>query len=76
MTVATVEDLAVEREIEAVRQNAELHGWPFERVGPRLFRVTLTARNGDTYQIEVECERLPREAGRISLAQPGIRPVG
>lgn len=59
MTVATVEDLAVEREIEAVRQNAELHDWPFARVGPRLFRVTLTARNGDTYQIEVECENFP-----------------
>lgn len=59
MTVATVEDLAAEREIEAVRQNAEVHGWPFEVVGPRRFRVTLTAHNGDIYQIEVECEGFP-----------------
>ena len=59
MTVATVEDLAVEREIEAVRQNAEVHGWPFEVVDPRRFRVTLTAHNGDIYQIEVECEGFP-----------------
>ena len=59
MTVATVEDLAVEREIEAVRQNAEVHGWPFELVGPRCFRVTLTAHNGDTYQVEVECDGFP-----------------
>ena len=59
MTVATVEDLAVEREIEAVRQNAEVHGWPFELVGQRCFRVTLTAHNGDTYQVEVECDGFP-----------------
>ena len=57
--MATVEDLAVEREIEAVRENAELHGWPFERVGPRCFRVTLTAHNGDIYQVEVECDGFP-----------------
>ena len=57
--MATVEDLAVEPEIEAVRENAELHGWLFERVGPRHFRVTLTAQNGDMYQIEVECEGFP-----------------
>lgn len=57
--MGTVEDLAVEQEIEAVRRNAQLHGWPFERVGPRCFRVTLTARNGDNYQIEVECDGFP-----------------
>ena len=57
--MATVEDLAVEREIEAVEENAQLHGWPFERVGPRRFRVTLTAHNGDIYEGEVECDRFP-----------------
>ena len=57
--MATVEDLAVEREIEAVEENAQLHGWPFERVGPRRFRVTLTAHNGDIYEVEVECDRFP-----------------
>lgn len=57
--MATVGDLAVEREIEAVRENAEIHGWPFERVDPRRFRVTFTAHNGDIYQIEVECDSFP-----------------
>ena len=57
--MGTVEDLAVEREIEAVEENAQLHGWPFERVGPRRFRVTLTAHNGDIYEVEVECDRFP-----------------
>ena len=74
--MATVEDLAVEREIEAVEENAQLHGWPFERVGPRRFRVTLTAHNGDIYEVEVECDRFPRAAGRVSLAQPGNRTDG
>ena len=54
-----VEDLAVEHESEAVRENAQLHRWPFERVGPRCFRVTLTAHNGDVYQVEVECDGFP-----------------
>ena len=57
--MATVEDLVVERQIEAVSENAHLHGWPFERVGPRCFRVTLTTHNGDTYQVEVECDGFP-----------------
>ena len=59
--MGTVEDLAVEREIEAVRENAQLHGWPFERVGSRCFRVTLRARSGDMFQIEVECDGFPAQ---------------
>ena len=57
--MVTVEDLAVEREIAAVEENSQLHGWPFERVGARCFRVSLCARNGDVYQIEVECDGFP-----------------
>ena len=84
--MATVEDLAVEREIEAVRQNAEMHGWPFEVVGPRRFRVTLTAHNGDTYQIEVECEGFPvqpaafhwrnQETGQLDALADAPEPYG
>ena len=59
--MATVEDLVIEREIEAVRKNAQLHGLPFEWIGARCFRVTLTARNGDVYQIEVECDGFPSQ---------------
>lgn len=57
--MATVEDLAIEREIEAVQKNAKLHGLAFERVGACCFRVALGARNGDAYQIEVECDGFP-----------------
>ena len=59
--MGTVEDLAIDREIKAVRENAQLHGWPFDLVGPRCFRVTLSARNGDVFQIEVECEGFPAQ---------------
>ena len=57
--MGTVEDLAVNREIEAVKENADLHNWPFELIGPRCFRVTLSARNGDDYQVECECDGFP-----------------
>ena len=82
--MGTVEDLAVEREIEAVRENAQLHGWCFERVGPRCFRITLTAHNGDTYQVEVECDGFPvrpaafhwrnRETGRLDARADAPEP--
>ena len=68
--MATVEDLAVEREIEAVRENAEQHGWAFERVGPRCFRVTLTARNSDMFQIEVECGGFPGRPAAFHWRNP------
>ena len=57
--MVTVEDLAVEPQILAVEQNAQLHGWQFERLAPRRFLVTLSAGNGDLYLIEVECEGFP-----------------
>lgn len=55
----TVEDLVVESEIATVEENAQLHGWAFERTGSRWFRVTLRAKNGDVYQVEVECKEYP-----------------
>ena len=82
----TVEDLAVEREIDAVRENAQLHCWPFERVGPCCFHVTLSARNGDLYQIEVECDGFPtqpaafhwrnQETGQLDALADAPEPYG
>ena len=57
--VSTVEDIVVERQLTAVQENAQIHGWSFEWVGPRCFRISLSARNSDIFQIEVECERFP-----------------
>lgn len=59
MTIDTVEDLNFDHEIAAVVENAQLHGWPFERVGARCFRVSLISRNGDTYELEVDCNDFP-----------------
>ena len=57
--VGTVEGLAIKREIAAVKENAQLHGWLFERVGERCFRVSLSARNGDNFHVQVEFDGFP-----------------
>ena len=57
--MATVDDLVIKREIAEVEENAQLHGWAFDRVGPSSFRVSLTAKNDDIFQLEVECDQFP-----------------
>ena len=69
--MGTVEDLAVERQIAAVEENAELQGWLFERVGPLCFRVSLSARNGDSFQMEVECDGFPVQPPAFHWRNPG-----
>ncbi len=82
--MVTVEDLNVERQIATVVEVAQLHDWPFERVGPRCFRVSFCARNGDVYQVEVECGKFPlqpaafnwrnRETGKLDDLADSPRP--
>ena len=57
--MATVEDLVINQGIAEVEENARLHGWAFDHVSPRCFRVSLTAKNGDTFQVEVDCDQFP-----------------
>ena len=81
---ATVDDLIVDPQISAVEEICGVHGLRFERVGPRCFRVCLTARTGDVYQLEVECEGFPvlaaafhwrnRETGRLDELADSPRP--
>lgn len=59
MTVATVEDLVVNEQISQLTAVAELRGWLLEHVGTRCFRVTLSARDGDHYQLEVHYDGFP-----------------
>ena len=54
-----MEDLAIEQGIAEVAENAQLHSWAFDRVGPRCFRVALTAKTGDTFQLQVVCNGFP-----------------
>ena len=60
-SMATVGGMVVEAQVAAVADNARLCGWQFERVGDWCFRIVLTARNGDVYQLEVECEGFPTQ---------------
>lgn len=57
--MTTVGGMLVGAQVAAVEDNARLHGWEFERVGDWCFRISLAAKNGDIYQLEVECEGFP-----------------
>ena len=57
--MVAVDDLVVAPQVAEVEKIAQLHGWPFVRIGPRCFRVSLSAHNGDVYQLEVECVGFP-----------------
>ena len=86
MTVIAVDDLIVDSQIEHVVEIAQCHGWPFERVGPRCFRISLTAQNGDVYQLEVRCDGFPalpaafhwrnRNTGELDQSADAPRPYG
>ena len=59
MTVVAVDDLIVEPQIRDVAEIAQRRDWPFEHVGPRCFRISLSAHNGDVYQLQVDCDGFP-----------------
>ena len=81
--MVAVSDVIVEPQIEAVVEIAQCHGWLFERVGPRCFRISLSARGGDIYQLEVDCDRFPmlppafhwRNPSTGELDQPADAPI-
>lgn len=59
MTVVQVDDLILERQIEDLAEVAQCHGWLLERVNQNCFRVSLEARVGDAYQLEVHVDGYP-----------------
>ncbi len=79
-----VDDLIFDSQIAAVEEIAAVHGWRFERVEQRRFRVCLIARTGDLYQLEVECDGYPTlpasfhwrnpETGRLDQLADSPRP--
>ena len=69
--MTTVEDLVVGGQIAAVAEIASAHGWAFERAEPARFRVSLSAGNGDTYQLEVDCAGFPVKPAAFHLAERG-----
>ena len=69
--MVAVDDLVVEPQIAAVERIGQLHGWGFERVGPRCFRVSLSARTADVYQLEVDCTGFPAQPAAFHWRNPG-----
>jgi hypothetical protein len=54
--MATASELILASRIEAVRQNAELHGWEFEQIDPESFTLGLPARDGSRFTVLAKCE--------------------
>ena len=65
----TVSDGIVAKQIEDVEANSHLCGWEFAKVSAYRFRITLAANDGDTYQIEVDYEGIPRTTAGVPLAR-------
>ena len=57
--MAAVGDSIVAKQLQDVRELSPYYGWEFESVGDHRFRIALAAKNGDTYQIEVNYEGFP-----------------
>ena len=86
MTVLSIDDLIVEPQVESVAEIAQCHGWLFERVNLRCFRVSLRTRDGDHYQLEVDFDGFPvlppafhwqnPNTGEIDRSADAPRPYG
>ena len=58
--MATANQLCLEDQLEALRQNAELHDyWHFDRIDPITFVLTLPDKNGSTVALLVNCQDYP-----------------
>ena len=68
--MVAVDDLVIEGQIAKVEEIAFHRGWPFERVDARSFHLSLTARNGDLYHLEVECAGFPAEPAAFHWRNP------
>lgn len=82
MTMTAVDDLIVEPQIQQVAEIARGRNWPFEHVGQRCFRISLSAQDGEIFQLEVRCDKFPvlppafhwRNPGTGDLDQPSDAP--
>lgn len=65
-----VDDLIVDQQVAAVEEIARRRGWPFERVDPRIFRISLPARDDDVFHLEVDCNRFPAHPAAFHWRNP------
>lgn len=54
-----VDALTVEPQIQHVAEIALGRNWPFERVDQRCFRISLSAQDGEIFQLQVDCDEFP-----------------
>lgn len=54
--MATASELVLASQIEAVRQNAELHGWKFEQLDPASFILGMLATDGSWFTTLAKCD--------------------
>ena len=71
MTVIAVDDLIVESQIQHVAEIAHARDWPFERVNQRCFRISLSAQDGEIFQLEVCCDEFPVLPPAFHWRNPG-----
>lgn len=53
--MATASELIVASQIEAVRQNAALHGWKFDQLEPAVFSLSMPAKDGSWFTTLANC---------------------
>lgn len=70
MSPQSVQDLSLEPEIATVAALAARRNWGFDRASDTAFRVSLTAKDGEVYQLEVDCERYPLQPPAFHWRNP------
>ncbi|MDE0655906.1 MAG: hypothetical protein OXH58_04965 [Acidimicrobiaceae bacterium] len=66
-----VDDLIVERQLDDLAEVARCHGLTLERVSQNCIRITLEARGGDIYQLQVEIDGFPALPPAFHWRNPG-----
>lgn len=59
--MATASELILEKQLEALRQNAEIHGWFFDLVDSTTFVIALPAKDGSDLALLVKCNDYPSQ---------------
>ena len=55
------DELAVDAELDTVRELARYKGWELERVTSTTFRLTMVAKDGSHIQLQVDCDGYPAQ---------------
>ena len=59
--MATASELCLEEELEALRQNAEVHKWLLDRIDPTTFVIVLQDKRASTLALFVRCDDYPSQ---------------